>query len=54
MDQIELIGFGYGNAGAAFGNVTEVGGQARFSDQGTVIIFHGFTLADLSQGDFLV
>ena len=54
VDVIDLRAFDYGSRAEAFGNVTEVDGIARFSDQGTVIIFHDLTLADLSQNDFLV
>lgn len=54
LDVVELAGFGFADQAAAFANVTDVGGVATFSDQGTTIIFDGLTTADLSADDFIL
>ncbi len=54
IDLIDLSSFGYDNTAEALGKVTDTGGHARFSDQGTVIVFHDLDLSDLSQNNFLV
>ena len=54
LDQVELAGFGFADQAAAFANVTDVGGVATFSDQGTTIVFEGLTTADLSADDFIL
>lgn len=55
IDVIDLRAFGFINAEDAFDNVTQqAGDHARFSHDGTVIVFHGLDLSDLSQNDFLI
>ena len=55
VDVIELDGaFGYADEDQAFANVSDVGGTAVFSDQGTTITFEGLTTSDLSADDFIL
>jgi predicted outer membrane repeat protein len=54
VDLIELSGFGLADADAALAKVTDVGGVATFSDQGTTITFTGLTADDLSADDFIL
>lgn len=54
LDKIQLDGFGYASADAAFAKVTDIGGVATFDDQGTQITFAGLTVADLSPEDFII
>jgi len=54
IDLIDLRAFGYNSTAEALSKVTDTGGHARFSDQGTVIVFYDLDLSDLSQNDFLV
>ena len=55
VDVIELdAAFGYADEDQAFANVSDVGGTAVFSDQGTTITFEGLTTSDLSADDFIL
>ncbi|MEM8538915.1 MAG: matrixin family metalloprotease [Pseudomonadota bacterium] len=54
VDMIDVRAFGYSSRAEAFGNVSDVNGNARFADQGTVIVFQGLGLIDLSESDFIV
>lgn len=56
VDTIDLRAFGYGSRTEAFNKIQDNGpnGSARFSDNGTVIIFYDLNLSDLSENDFLV
>ncbi len=54
IDVIQLVGFGYNDRAEAFGYVDDIGGTAQFSDNGTTVIFHGLTKADLSESDFFI
>ncbi len=53
VDLVALQGFGVADGAAAYALVTDVGGVATFSDQGTTITFAGLTTADLSADDFI-
>lgn len=54
VDVIDLRDFDYNSKAEAFSKISDVDGNARFSDKGTVIIFYGLDVSDLSQNDFLV
>ena len=54
VDLIQLDGFGFADEDAALAKVTDVGGVATFSDQGTTITFTGLTADDLSADDFIL
>lgn len=54
VDQIELNGFGYASFADVQSALSDVGGSAVFSDQGTVIQFIGVQVSDLDAGDFIL
>ena len=54
LDHIDLNGFGYVDAAAAFAEVRDVGGTAQFIDQFTTIVFFGLQTSELDAGDFWV
>ncbi len=54
IDQIALIDFGYANSAEAFSHLSDINGQATFSDQGLTLHFAGLTVADLAQSDFFI
>jgi len=53
-DRIALTGFGYADGAEALSHVADSGGHATFSDQGTLIVLHGLSTADLSAADFFI
>ncbi|MEJ8559957.1 hypothetical protein QTO30_00960 [Yoonia sp. GPGPB17] len=54
VDQLDVSVLGYASAADAFALVSDVGGVATFSDQGTEITFAGLTRVDLDQNDFII
>lgn len=53
-DTVKFTGFGYASAAAAISHMTQSGADVVFSDQASVITFHGATLAQLQAGYLLV
>jgi len=54
IDKILLGGFDIADGAAALARVSDIGGVATFSDQGTNITFAGLTVADLNSDDFAI
>lgn len=53
-DMLVFNGFGYTSKEDALANVTQVGDDVVFSDQGSTITFNDVTIADLSHADMFV
>jgi len=53
LDHVLLRGFGYTNTSDILANISDVGGHAVFSDQGTTITFFNITAGALSADEFL-
>ena len=54
VDTIQLEGFALADEAAALAKVTDVGGVATFSAEGTTITFAGLTTDDLNANDFFL
>ena len=54
IDIVALIDFGYANSAEAFSHLSDINGEATFSDQGLTLHFAGLTVADLAQSDFFI
>ena len=54
VDTIQLAGFALADEAAALAKVTDVGGVATFSAEGTTITFAGLTTDDLNANDFFL
>ena len=54
VDNLVFAGFGYGDAGDALDQMSQIGGDVVFDDEGVIVFFEDTTLAEVAAADITV